>query len=67
MENLQKQIQSVVNIYKSGNLNQAEILAKKLNYENPKVVFLYNLLGLIFVDQGKIDQAIDYYKKGLVI
>ena len=29
------------------------------------IVFLYNLLGLILVDQEKFDQAIDYYEKGI--
>ena len=53
MENLKKQIQSVVDIYKSGDLAKAELLSKKLIKSNHKVVFLYNLLGLILVDQKK--------------
>ena len=58
MENLKKQIQSVVDIYKSGNLSRSEILTKKLIKANPKTAFLYNMLGLILVDQKKIDQAL---------
>ena len=41
MKNLKDEIQSVVNVYKSGNLTDAEILSKQLLIENPKVVFLY--------------------------
>ena len=57
MENLKKQIQTVVNIYKSGDLSKAELFSKKLIKANPKVDFLYNLLGLIFAGQEKIQQA----------
>ena len=61
MENLKKQIQSILDNYRSGNLTQAELLGKKLITENPNVVFLYNLLGLIYVGQKKIDLAHWYY------
>ena len=54
MEKLKKQIQSIVDIYKSGNLSKAEHLTKKLISNNPKIVFLYNLLGLILVEQKKL-------------
>ena len=54
MEKLKEQIQLAVNIYKSGNLQKAELFTKKLIDDNPKLVFLYNLLGLIFVDQKKM-------------
>ena len=67
MENLKKQIQSILDNYKSGNLTQAELLCKKLITKNPKVVFLYNLLGLIYVGQKKIDLAQKYYEKGIEI
>ena len=53
MQKLKEDIQSVVDIYKSGNLSKAEILTKKLINDNPKVVFLYNLLGLILAEQKK--------------
>ena len=54
MEKLKEQIQSAVNIYKSGNLKKAELCTKKLINDNPKLVFLYNLLGLVLVDQKKM-------------
>tara|TARA_Y100000780_G_scaffold149375_1_gene134583 strand:- start:267 stop:1835 length:1569 start_codon:yes stop_codon:yes gene_type:complete len=67
MKNIKDQIQSAVNIYKSGNLNKAEQVTSKLIANNPKIVFLYNLLGLILTGQNKIDKAIKCYEKGLKI
>ena len=67
MENLKKQIQTVVNIYKSGDLSKAEMLTKELIKTNPNVEFLYNLLGLIFAGQEKTQQAIEYYEKAITI
>tara|TARA_Y100000590_G_scaffold469324_1_gene656174 strand:- start:7077 stop:8645 length:1569 start_codon:yes stop_codon:yes gene_type:complete len=67
MKNLKDEIQSVVNVYKSGNLTEAETLSKKLLIANPKVVFLYNLLGLILSEQKKTDQAIECYEKGIKV
>ena len=42
-------------------------MIKELITENPNVVFLYNLLGLIYVGQKKIDLAQKYYEKGIEI
>ena len=67
MENLKKQIQLAVDAFKSGRILEAEGIAKKLIDLNPKVAFLYNLLGLISVDQKKIDQALEYYQQGIKI
>lgn len=65
MYNLKEEIQSAVGIYKSGNLSKAENISKKLLKENPKIVFLYNLLGLILSEQKKVREAIECYKKGI--
>ena len=67
MEKLKEHIQSVVDIFNSGNLSKAELLTKKLINNNPKVVFLYNLLGLVLAEQKKIDQAMKCYEKGISI
>ena len=67
MEKLKKEIQFVVDVYKSGDFHKAELLAKELIVANSKVVFLYNLLGLILVEQKKIDEAIQCYKNGIKI
>ena len=67
MKKLKEEIQSAVNIFKSGNLSKAEQVSKKLIKVNPDVVFLYNLLGLILSGQGKSEQAIECYEKGIKI
>jgi len=67
MENLKKEIQQALNLYKSQKYSEAELLSKKLVEKNPKVSFLYNLLGLILVGQEKDDEAIKYYEKGINI
>ena len=67
MDKLKDQIQSAVNVYKSGNLSKAEQVSKKLINANPNVTFLYNLLGLILTGQKKLDEAIECYEKGLKI
>ena len=67
MENLKNEIQRAINLYKSHKFSEAELLSKKLIKLNPKIFFLYNLLGLILVGQGKNDEAIEYYEKGISI
>jgi len=65
MENLKKSILLAVEAYNAGNLSKAEESAKKLIIANPKVVFLYNFLGLISVELKKNDVALEYYQKGI--
>ena len=67
MEKLKKEIQHAVNSYKSGNLSESEELARKLIASNPKVVFLYNLMGLILIGQNKVNEAVEFYEKGVKI
>ena len=67
MEKLKKHIESIINIYKSGNLSKAEILAEQAIKDNPRVAFLYNLLGLILAEQKKDTQAIKCYEKGISV
>jgi len=67
MQNLKKEIQFIVDVYKSGEFVKAELLVKNLINDNPKIVFLYNLLGLILVEQKKIDEAIKCYQNGIKI
>ena len=50
MENLKKKIQILLKLYKSKNLSKAEILNKELINAHPKVVNLYNVLGLILTE-----------------
>ena len=44
MENLQKKLENLVNLYKAKNLIEAEFLSKKLIKKHPKVIFLYNIV-----------------------
>ena len=61
MENLKIEIQLAVDHYRSGDFEKAEGICNQLISENPKNVFLYNLLGLILVGQDKIDVALNCY------
>ena len=65
METLKKEIQSIVDLYKSSEFVKAEINAKKLIALNPKIVFLHNLLGIIFAAQKKSEQAIECYNEAI--
>ena len=53
MENLKQKIQLLLNLYKSKNLTKAELLNKELIRAHPKIVNLYNVLGLILTDKKK--------------
>ena len=65
MENLKIKIQLAVDLYRFGDFEKAEGICNQLISENPKNVFLYNLLGLILVGQDKIDDALNCYQKGI--
>ena len=51
MENLKTKIQLLLNLYKSKNLSKADTLNKELLKFYPKIVILYNILGLILTEQ----------------
>ena len=65
MKNIKNEIQQAINLYKSQNFSSAEEFCKKLIKLNPKIAFLFNLLGLILSAQRRNDEAIEYYKKGI--
>jgi len=67
MENLEKKIQLALDAFKSERILEAKDLTKKLIKSNPKVVFLYNLLGLILTRQNEFNQAIKCYEEGIKI
>jgi len=67
MNDLKKKIQAIVDIYMSGDSFKAEALCKDIMLKEPNIVFLHNLLGLIYVAQKKIPWAIESYEKGLEI
>ena len=64
MKSFKKRIHTLLELYKSKNLSKAEIYNKNLLREFPKVVYLYNILGLILSDLGKGDEAIDCFIAG---
>ena len=65
MEILKQKIEEAANLFKSGNLAKSEKITLKLIEENPKIPFLYNLLGLILNEQNRIDEALVSYNKGI--
>ena len=67
MDKLKEEIKLAVDIFKSGNLLKAEQVSKKLVKENPKIAFLYNLLGLISVSKKSEEEAKEWYEKGLKV
>ena len=67
MENLQKKIRILLDLFKSKNFFKAEALNKELIKAYPKIVFLYNSLGLILYEQNRLDESIQIYKKGIKI
>ena len=67
IEIIKKQIQSAVDVYKSGNLAKAKTLTKKLIDIHPKAPFLYNLLGNIASGQKKIEKAKESYEKSIKV
>tara|TARA_Y100000590_G_C15656884_1_gene991003 strand:- start:31 stop:1656 length:1626 start_codon:yes stop_codon:yes gene_type:complete len=67
MEDLKKQIKVAVDALKSRRFKEAENLTKKLISENTNIAFLYNLLGLILIQQEKFDEALKYYNKGIEV
>ena len=67
MKNLEKQVNSILEIYKKGNLALAERACIEVLNKNPNIVFLHNLMGLIYAGQKKFDKAIKFYEMGIKI
>ena len=65
MQNLKQKIQSIIELFKKGNLLEAEESIKKLIKSNSNIAFLFNLLGLILIQQNKVDLAIEAYEQGI--
>ena len=67
MDILQKKIEHLLNLFKSKKLSKAEFLGKELIKTYPNNVILYNILGLVLTYQKKINEAIEWYEKGITI
>ena len=64
---MQKEIQLLLGLFNKKKHFEVEKLSRKLISNNPKNVFLYNILGLALIEQKKIDQAIKCYEEGINI
>jgi len=62
-----KNIQELIDLYKSGKLAIAEDKAAKEINKNPNNFFLYDFLGVILSQQQKVDEAVINHKKSLEI
>jgi len=67
MNELEKKVQFTVNLFYSKKYSEAQICAEKILSTYPKIVFLYNILGLILTELNEIDKAISIFKKGILI
>ena len=67
MIDLKEEITVAVDLFKNGNLIKSKKITEELLKKNPNQVFLYNLMGLIYSAESKIDEAIKYYQKGLLL
>ena len=61
------QLQGLVKLYTQGQFKQAQIQASELLKQYPQSIILYNILGSANKSLGKLDDAIEAYKKALSI
>ncbi len=64
---LQEQLQSLVGLYKQGNYKEVQSQASKLLKEYPNSINLYNIFGAANQSLGKLDDAIEAYRKCLLL
>ena len=62
-----KNIQELINLYRSGKLVVAEKKIIKEIEKNPNNFFLYNFLGIILSNQKKLDEAVISFRKSIKI
>jgi len=67
MNNFERDIQPVLNLFKTKDFKKAELFCKQLLNLYPQYIWLYNFLGIVLTEQNKINEAIIYYEKGLKI
>ena len=67
MEILKQKIHEVVKLFQSGEIIKTEKETRELIKENPKISFLYNLLGLSLNAQNRSDEAMKVYNLGIKI
>ena len=67
MKDLEKKVQFTVNLFNSGKYTEAQKHAEKILETHPKIVFLYNIIGLILTEKKEISQSIKIFKEGVNI
>jgi predicted O-linked N-acetylglucosamine transferase (SPINDLY family) len=60
-------IEEIINLYRSGKLDDAKSKIENYIKEFPKAFALYNVLGAIFADQGKLEEAVNHHRKAVEI
>lgn len=63
----QEQLNELVNLYQSGNLDKAEATAQNLLKQFPKDITCLNVLGVVLDRKGQTEEAIKIYQKALQI
>ncbi|MDQ7787567.1 MAG: tetratricopeptide repeat protein [Thermodesulfovibrionales bacterium] len=63
--NINKALDSALDLLQQGNLKQAKIICKKILKRKPDHADALHLLGMIYSEAGEYDQAITYIKKAL--
>tara|TARA_B100000700_G_C15007989_1_gene839537 strand:- start:489 stop:2042 length:1554 start_codon:yes stop_codon:yes gene_type:complete len=67
MESIEKEIKHLENLLRSKKLTEAQDYNESLIRKYPKTAYLYNFMGIILVQQKKIDDGIKYYLQGIKI
>ena len=60
-----KQLQNLINLYTQGHFQKALTQGSELLKDFPNSSSLYNIIGVVNKDQGKLEEAIEAYNKRL--
>ena len=63
----QQTIDEILNLFKSGKLNNAKIKIVNCIKKFPKSFVLFNILGAVYVGQDQLEVAVNYHKKSIGI
>lgn len=63
----QREVHALFNLYNTGQLQAAESSAKALLKQYPGALVVYNVLGVALEGQGKLEEAVQYYRKALLM
>lgn len=63
----QHEVQSLLHLYNTGQLPQAETTAKALLRIYPNALILHNVLGPTLARQGKLDEAIESFRRAVAL